>query len=319
MEVLRARHMGMCFGVRGAIVRALAAAQRQPLTILGDLVHNETVLADLRARGIRTCTEAGEVDTATVMITAHGASGRRMDQLRARNLRVLDATCPLVRAAHRALAMLVADGWHPVIVGQPDHVEVRGLTEDLDTCDVVLDDEDVDGLRERPRFGIAAQTTQPVERVYRIAALIRQRFPQSEVETMNTVCLPTCLRQQSAEELARQADVILVVGGALSNNTRELVATCRRHCARVFHVQTAADVRAEWLEGAEVAGITAGTSTPDNVIDCVETQVRAWDIHKAESGRRRKYCRMTEAGPGQLADERQQWRTADKTLGRTWS
>jgi 4-hydroxy-3-methylbut-2-enyl diphosphate reductase len=267
--------MGMCFGVRRAIVRALAAAEREPLTIFGDLVHNDTVLADLRARGIRTCTQVGDIDSASVMISAHGASERRLAELRARDLRVLDATCPLVRAAHRAVASLVSSGCHPVIVGQPGHAEVRGLTEDLGACDVVLCDEDVDRLQERPRFGIAAQTTQPVERVERIAALIRQRFPQSVVETMNTVCLPTRLRQESAEGLARQADVVLVVGGARSNNTRELVTTCSRHCARVFHVQTAADVRADWLAGAEVTGITAGTSTPDPVIEDVESQARA--------------------------------------------
>jgi 4-hydroxy-3-methylbut-2-enyl diphosphate reductase len=266
--------MGMCFGVRRAIVLALAAAERQPLTILGDLVHNETVLAGLRARGIRTCTEVGDIDTAAVMITAHGASERRLAKVRARDLRVLNATCPIVRAAQRAVGTLVSSGCHPVIVGQAGHAEVRGLTEDLDTYDVVLDDEDVYGLRERPRFGIAAQTTQPVERVDRIAALIRQRFPQSGIELMNTVCLPTRLRQLSAEELARLAGVMLVVGGARSNNTRELVATCRRHCARVFHVQTSANVRAEWLERAEVVGITAGTSTPDDVIDDIEARVR---------------------------------------------
>jgi 4-hydroxy-3-methylbut-2-en-1-yl diphosphate reductase len=273
--------MGMCFGVRRAIVRALAAAERQPLTILGELVHNDTVLADLRARGIRTCTGPGDVDTATVMITAHGASERRLAQLRARGLRVLNATCPLVRVAHQTVATLAARGCHPVIVGQPGHVEVRGLTEDLAACDVVLGDEDVDRLRERQRFGVAAQTTQPVERLDRIATLIRQRFPQSEIEVVNTVCLPTRLRQLSAEELARHADVVLVVGGARSNNTRELAATCRRHCGRVFHVQTAADVRAEWLEGAEAAGVTAGTSTPDNVIDAVEAAVRA--LRKGEA------------------------------------
>ena len=275
MEVLRARHMGMCFGVKKAIDRALAAADREPLTIFGDLVHNDTVLAQLRARGIRTCMEPGGIETAAVMVTAHGASERRLAQLRERGLRVLNATCPLVRAARRAVGVLVSAGCHPVIVGQRGHVEVRGLTEDLEDFDVVLGDEDVDGLRERPRFGIAAQTTQPVERLYRVAALIRQRFPGSEIEMMNTVCLPTLLRQQSAEELSRQADVTLVAGGARSNNTRELVATCRRHCARVFHVQTAGDVRAEWLDGAQVIGITAGTSTPDDVIDGIEARVRA--------------------------------------------
>jgi 4-hydroxy-3-methylbut-2-enyl diphosphate reductase len=275
MHVLRARHMGMCFGVRRAIAQAVAAAERQPLTILGDLVHNETVLADLRARGIRTCSHVDDIDTATVMITAHGASERRLAQLRARHLRVLNATCPLVRSAHHAVAMLVSDGCHPVIVGQPGHAEVRGLTEDLDTCDVVLRDEDVHGLQERPRFGIAAQTTQPIERVHRLAALIRQRFPQSDIEMMNTVCLPTRLRQQAAEALARQADVILVVGGACSTNTQELVATCLRQCARVFHVQSAADVRADLLKGAAAIGITAGTSTPDNIIDDIEHKVKA--------------------------------------------
>jgi 4-hydroxy-3-methylbut-2-enyl diphosphate reductase len=273
--------MGMCFGVRRAIVRAHAAAERHPLTILGDLVHNETVLADLGARGIRTCTEAGDIETAAVMITAHGASERRLAELRARGLRVLNATCPLVRAAHRGVGVLVSNGCHPVIVGQAGHVEVRGLTEDLAAFDVVLRDEDVDGLQERPRFGIAAQTTQPMERVERIAALIRQRFPASEIEIMNTVCLPTRLRQLSAEELAREADAVIVVGGARSNNTRELVNTCRRHCARVFHVQAAGDLRAEWLAGAAVVGITAGTSTPDAVIDEVESRVRALSNREA--------------------------------------
>lgn len=275
MRVLRARHLGMCFGVRRAIVRTLAAAERQPLSVLGDLVHNESVLAELHKRGIRTCREVDDIATATVMITAHGASERRLAELRDRNLRVLNATCPLVRAAHRAVAVLVANGCHPVIVGQRGHVEVRGLVEDLDACDVVLCEEDVDRLQERPRFGIAAQTTQPAERVDRIVARIRQRFPGSEIEVMNTVCVPTRLRQQSAEELAKQADVVIVVGGVRSNNTRELAATCQRHCGRVFHVQTAGDVRAEWLAGADVVGITAGTSTRDRTVDEVEAAVKA--------------------------------------------
>lgn len=275
MDILKARHMGMCFGVRAAIVRAQAAAGREPLTVLGDLVHNEHVLADLRARGVRMRAEVGDIDTATVMITAHGVSESRLAELRARGLRVLDTTCPLVRAAHRVVGALVADACHPVVVGQPGHAEVRGLTGDLGAYDVVLDDDDVGRLLERPRFGIVAQTTQPVERLYRVAELIRQRFPRSEVELIDTVCLPTRLRQQSAEELARQADVVLVVGGARSNNTRELAATCRRHCPRVHHVQVAADVRAEWVRDARVVGITAGTSTPDSVVDEVESRVRA--------------------------------------------
>ena len=166
------------------------------------------------------------------------------------------------------------DGYHVVIVGQRDHVEVRGLTGDLDRFDVVLDDNDVLALEEHPRIGVAAQTTQAIEKVRHLVALIRRRFPQSEVRFFDTVCKPTKERQSAAVEMARQADVVIVVGGRGSNNTRELVKTCARYCARVHHVQTDADVRPEWFDAAEVVGLTAGTSTPDDVIDRVEARVR---------------------------------------------
>ncbi len=275
MKIIRARHLGMCFGVRRAIALAFGAAARQPLTILGDLVHNESVLAQLCASGVRVRHEVSEVDTPTVMITAHGVSRQRLAAVRRLNARVLDATCPLVRSAHYAVTTLVEEGFHPVIVGVRDHVEVRGVTEDLAAFDVVVTEDDVACLRERPRFGIIAQTTQSIERVWHLAALIRHRFPDSEMRLVDTVCIPTKLRQQAADDLARRCDVIIVVGGATSNNTLELATACRRHCGRVFHVQRAADLRAEWLAGARVVGITAGTSTPEAVIDGVEARLNS--------------------------------------------
>lgn len=270
MKLLRASHLGMCFGVRDAIALAVAEAQRQPLTILGELVHNETVLASLRARGIRFARQPAAAETNTVMVTAHGASEAAKDRARARGLHVLEATCPLVHVAHRAVQTLVREGFHPIVIGQRNHVEVRGLTEDLAECDIVLTEADVAALRERPRFGIAAQTTQPIARVRELVALIRGRFPQSEVRFVDTVCQPTKQRQTAAEELARQCDVVVVIGGAHSNNTRELVATCARFCPRVHHVQGPDDLRPDWFAGAETVGLTAGTSTPDTTIDAVE-------------------------------------------------
>jgi 4-hydroxy-3-methylbut-2-enyl diphosphate reductase len=136
-----------------------------------------------------------------------------------------------VQVAHQAVAALARDGYHVVIIGQRDHVEVRGLTGDLDDFDVVLDEEDVLALEERPRLGLAAQTTQPIEKVRQVVASIRNRFPRSDVRFIDTVCRPTKERQDAAIELARASDVVIVIGGQTSNNTRELVKTCGRYCS----------------------------------------------------------------------------------------
>ena len=276
IRIVRATHLGMCFGVRDAIALALEHAEAGPLTILGDLVHNPTVLSGLEAKGIAVAQEVVHVKTPTVMVTAHGTSERSLARTRALGLKVVEATCPLVRVAHRAVAALVRDGYHVVIVGQRDHVEVRGLTGDLDhdNFSVVLAEEDVLALEEHPRIGVAAQTTQAVAKVRHLVELIRRRFPQSEVRFFDTVCKPTKERQSAAVEMARESDVVVVVGGRSSNNTRELVKTCARYCARVHHVETDADVRPEWFDTARTVGLTAGTSTPDNVIDGVEARIR---------------------------------------------
>ena len=275
MKIIRAEHLGMCFGVRDAIALALDTARREPLTILGDLVHNDNVLAALKAKGVVIEQHADKVTTQTVMVTAHGASERALMHTRALGFNVLEATCPLVVVAHHAVLKLAREGFHPVIIGKRDHVEVRGLTGDLDEFDIVLSEEDIIALQERPRFGVAAQTTQPIEKVRMLVNFLRFRFPNSEVRFIDTVCRPTKQRQHAAVELAQQSDVVIVIGGAHSNNTRELVETCNRYCARVHHVQTANDLRPEWLENANVAGITAGTSTPDDVIAGVEHALRA--------------------------------------------
>ena len=274
MRIIRATHLGMCFGVRDAIALALEHADAGPLTILGDLVHNPTVLSALEAKGIAVAQHVEHVTTPTLMVTAHGTSERTLARTRALGLKVVEATCPLVQVAHRAVTALAREGYHVVIIGQRDHVEVRGLTGDLDDFDVVLDEEGVQALEEHPRIGIAAQTTQSIEKVRHLVASIRRRFPRSDVRFIDTVCKPTKERQEAAVELARASDVVIVVGGKTSNNTRELVKTCGRYCSRVHHVQTDADSEPEWFRDAHTVGITAGTSTPDEIIDRVEAQIR---------------------------------------------
>jgi 4-hydroxy-3-methylbut-2-enyl diphosphate reductase len=278
MKIIRAEHLGMCFGVRDAIALAKQEAKTKPLTILGELVHNEIVLNDLRGAGIQFEQELANVKTNTVMITAHGASSRSIISVQNRGHHVLEATCPLVHFAHTSLKKLVSAGFHPVVIGKRDHVEVRGLIGDFAECDIILSANDLSTLQERERFGIISQTTQPIDKVRELVELLRKKFPQSEVRFIDTVCQPTKQRQNAASELAKQADVVVVIGGANSNNTRELVARCLNFCERVHHVQTAADLRLEWFEDANTVGLTAGTSTLDSVIN----EVESW-LHECEA------------------------------------
>ena len=273
ITVLRAEHLGMCFGVRDAINFAQSKVAEHPITVMGELVHNNTVLNDLKKRGVRFKDKPEQVETKSAMITAHGASNRTRNRAKAAGLQISDATCPLVHYAHKQIRELTAIGYHPIIIGRLGHVEVRGLTEDLTEWDVVLSEEGIDALESRPRFGVVAQTTQPIAHVRSMVKYLKSGFPNSEVRFVDTVCKPTKQRQSAAEKLARKSDVVLVVGGINSNNTHELTRTCRRFCERVHHVQGPDEILAEWLFDTGTLGITAGTSTPDQLIDAVENRV----------------------------------------------
>lgn len=274
MNIIRADHLGMCFGVRDAISLARHQAAQGPVTILGQLVHNPMVVNRLRAEGLFFADNPSEVKTPTAIITAHGASDAAIARARSKIPNVLEATCPLVHSAHRAVRQLVSSGYHPVIIGKRGHIEVNGLTGDLEDFDIVLSEDEIKALRPRPKFGVAAQTTQPIERVRHLSNFLRAQFPQSEVKFIDTVCQPTKLRQNAAVDLAARVDVMIVIGGCHSNNTRELTETCRRRCQRVHQIETATELRAEWLDNAETVGVTAGTSTPDDVIDAVEQRLK---------------------------------------------
>jgi len=271
IEVSRAAHLGMCFGVRDAIKLTEQALEEGEVTILGDLVHNEAVIQDLSARGARFEGRVEDVTIREVIITAHGASEKRIREVKERGHSVREATCPLVRFAHESVHELARKGYFPVVIGRPGHVEVVGLTEDLADYAIIQKEEDIPRMRSRPRFGVAAQTTQPISKVQRYVGLIRRQFPDSEVRFVDTVCRPTKQRQESAIELARDSDVVIVIGGANSNNTHELMRTSRRHCGRVHHVQSASEMEAGWFRDGDKVGITAGTSTPEVLIRGVES------------------------------------------------
>ncbi len=269
MKIILAEHFGMCFGVRDAIAQAKQLAKEGPLTILGELVHNPVVRERLQAAGALEATEIS--GDARVMITAHGASDQRHQQLRAAGLTIADGTCPLVRRAHAQLKALVVAGYFPVVIGKRGHVEVRGLTEDFSEACVIEAATEVKTLPARKRYGIISQTTQPLDHVHRLVDEIRRAHPESEVRFVDTVCQPTKDRQRALIELVETADTIVVIGGRSSNNTLQLVQTCATAGRRVIHIERPEELRADMFSVAQIVGVTAGTSTlPETVAAVIE-------------------------------------------------
>ncbi len=266
MQVRTADHLGMCFGVKDAVDMALGLTQEGPVTILGDLVHNPDVVAQLESAGAVRARDLINLGTRRVLLTAHGTAKRVKLRLEQEGYQVHDAACPLVARMHTAIGKLVREGRHPVIIGQADHVEVRGLVGDLDEYSVVLSEEDLDSLIGRERLGIVAQTTQPLDRVLELVAAIRHRFPTADVHFIDTVCQPTKDRQAALHRLAAETQAIVVVGGPESNNSRKLTELARRLGRPAYQVASAAELRPEWFQGVQVVGLTAGTSTPDPII-----------------------------------------------------
>lgn len=274
MKIILAEHFGICFGVRDAIVQAEGLADKAPLTILGELVHNPVVRERLRAKGVSEATlDATRSTSAQVMITAHGASDAKRAQWRAAGFDVADGTCPLVRHAHEQLRQLVADGFFPVVVGKPGHVEVRGLIGDFPDAIVLNAAEDVSRLPRHPRYGIISQTTQPIDFVRKIVDLVRHQYPDAEMRFSDTICKPTKDRQSALQKLIVAADAIVVVGGRESNNTRQLVETCRVAGKRAFHIERSDELCADWFARIDIVGLTAGTSTLPETVTAVHRRL----------------------------------------------
>lgn len=269
MKVVRADVLGMCFGVRDALAVLEEIGEPQGVTIHGELVHNETVLVQLQARGFHMVGEEqrrGLPATERVLITAHGISNRERQRLAAAGKQLLDTTCPLVTRAHDAAQKLQREGYFVLVIGRPGHVEVQGIIEDLDNYAVVQNPSEVQHYPQR-RLGIMCQTTTPRRLVEEIRAAVARTNPEAEIRFIDTVCHPTKDHQRSLEQLLDQTDAVIVVGGKNSNNTRQLVNRCQERNVPAYHIQNAHDLRREWFIGIGTVGLTAGTSTLNETID----------------------------------------------------
>jgi 4-hydroxy-3-methylbut-2-en-1-yl diphosphate reductase len=251
MRVIRADFMGLCFGVRDALEIAATTTDPQTVTIYGELVHNPMVQNQLLDQGYQVLREA-ERDSShhrdRIMITAHGISQKRLSELRSKAIEIIDTTCPLVRRVHEAAMKLEEEGRFVVIVGRSNHVEVQGVTEDLNRWLVIESESDVAAWHE-PRLGVICQSTTMPEAASRCLAEIMRTNSESDVRYIDTICRPTRQRQEALDTLCQQVAIVVVVGGHRSNNTQQLAERCRSMGRVVHQIENASWPRCGWLNG----------------------------------------------------------------------
>lgn len=292
MKVIMAETLGMCFGVRDALEVLEDIERPEEVTIHGELVHNETVLAGLQARGFRMVDENSRTRlpaTQTVLITAHGISDVERRRLEVAGKRLVDTTCPLVTRAHQAAQKLQREGRHVIVIGRRGHVEVQGIIEDLHGFDVVQTPEDVK-MYPSKNLGIICQTTTPARLSLAIRLAVARLNPDADIRFIDTICHPTKDHQEAVERLLDVVEAMVVVGGKNSNNTRELVARCREKGVPTHHVQGAADLDPAWFAGIETVGLTAGTSTLDSSIEEVKEALESFSTTAPSSQASLRAC-----------------------------
>ncbi len=265
MRVLVADKCGFCFGVRRAIEMAVRQCDTgKRIYSLGPLIPNPQVIERLRADGLIVIDSPDEAGSGVVIIRSHGAPSSVIEELRSRGLEVVDATCPLVKRAQERARELAGAGYRVVILGEPEHPEVRAILEDIGEATVV-ENGPPEPLNASKRIGVIAQTTQTPEAFRRVVAGLSE-LDFEELRVYNTICSATVDRQQAALGLARRVDVMFVLGGRNSANTGRLAQLCEATGVPTFHLETSAELTPEMTTGRRVAGVTAGASTPDWIV-----------------------------------------------------
>ncbi|MEO8626246.1 MAG: 4-hydroxy-3-methylbut-2-enyl diphosphate reductase [Candidatus Limnocylindrales bacterium] len=275
-EVRIARRTGFCYGVREAIDYArLAAAQGKQTSTLGQVVHNEGVIAQLQGQGIKTVDTLDDVERgAAVVIRAHGVTPEVMDRAQERGLEVIDGTCTWVIQEQKELKTLVEDGYTIVLLGTPRHPEVVGLLGFAPDTIVVDEEEDWPTIPRTKRMALISQSTQPPWKFEKLAAYLVSRC--HELKIVNTVCPVTIRRQEDTMALAAAVDMMVVVGGRNSANTKELTRLCQIAGTPVVQIEGAPDLADAAAFGtARVVGVTGGTSTPIEDLEAVAERVFA--------------------------------------------
>jgi 4-hydroxy-3-methylbut-2-en-1-yl diphosphate reductase len=278
MKVIVAEKCGFCHGVKNAIRMAEEIlAEGGKVYSLGPIIHNKDMVERLAKAGLKTVDDVDEVESGTVLIRSHGVMPAQIAKLEAKGLRIADATCVLVKRLQKIAKKLSEEGYRVVVIGDENHPEVRSVVGCAKEVIVVGGESDLHKLPDNSRLGVVCQTTQSPEHFGKmLGAIGKQGF--NELKVINTLCREAVKRQASAVELCKRVDIMFVLGGLDSANTRKLAELCKKYNNQTFHLQNWKEFDRRMVFGKKLAGVTAGASTPEWVIDEFVENLRAVDV-----------------------------------------
>lgn len=280
MEVIKAKTAGFCFGVKRAVdtVYEQVDSCEGAIYTYGPIIHNEEVVKDMESKGVIVIRSEEELDSlaeGTVIIRSHGVEKRIYDKLEKKGIRIVDATCPFVKKIHKIVSKESAQGAHIVIIGNPEHPEVQGIRGWAgENVSVVQDAEAAEKIEfdKNVKICVVSQTTFNYNKFKDLVEIISEK--SYDVIVLNTICNATKERQTEAESIAESVDAMIVIGDKHSSNTQKLFEICRGACNNTYYIQTLDDLDLNQLGSVETVGITAGASTPNNIIEEVQNNVR---------------------------------------------
>ena len=266
MKISLAEHRGFCYGVKRAVKMAEDCREMEKARTLGPIIHNPQVVKKLEKDGIIMADSLSEINEGTVIIRSHGVGPTIYNEAKAKNLNIVDATCPHVKKAQMAAHKLLEEGYNIIIIGEEEHPEVQSIFEWAEgKATVIQTVAQAINYTAQGKIGIVAQTTFSAKAFQEIVSVLIMKATEIKIE--RTICNATAQRQESAIALAKQVELMLVVGGKNSANTGRLAELCKEVCDKCYHIETVEEMKAEWFEGIAHVGVTAGASTPDWVIN----------------------------------------------------
>ena len=282
MKILLAKDAGYCFGVRDAVNLAYETAEKEgEVYMLGHIVHNESVVKELEKIGTKVIDDLNEIpDNKPILFRAHGTVPKIWDEAEKKGINIIDATCPLVTEIHEEVQKLAAENRRIIIIGDHGHDEVNGIMEQVEDSIVVANPEEAIRLRKMKKAGVVSQSTQMIENVQKIInILIGKVF---DLRFVNTICFPTRRNHEQIKSLAELSDIMIVIGSFTSANSKRLTELAKERNERTYQVTCANDLDSDWFQQSDTVGISAGASTPDNIIESVTTKIKSFGKEKEE-------------------------------------